>query len=52
MIIPDIRPSEEEIMISPDDIAKLSLFILQQNADKVESHVKNGLCHITLHYYH
>jgi xanthine permease XanP len=52
MVIPNIKPSEEEIMISPEGIARLSLFLIHENADKVESYVKNGLCHIRLHYNH
>jgi len=52
MVIPAIKPLEEEILISPEGIAKLSLFLIHENADKVEPHVKNGLCHIRLHYNH
>jgi len=52
MVITDIKPSEEEIMISPEGIAKLSLFLVHENADRVESHEKNGFCHIKLHYIH
>jgi len=52
MVIPQSRPSEEDILASPDGLAQLSLFLIQQSADKVESHHKNGLCHIKLHYNH
>lgn len=52
MVIPKSRPSEEDILESPDGLAQLSLFLIQQNTDKVESHEKNGLCHIKLHYNH
>ncbi len=52
MVIPDVKPSEEEIMISPEGLAKLSLFLIHENADRVESHVKNGQCRILLHYNH
>jgi NCS2 family nucleobase:cation symporter-2 len=52
MIIPDREPSEDEVMASSAGMAKLSLFFIHQNADKVESHVKNGLCRLRLHYTH
>ncbi len=52
MIIPDREPTEDEVLQSLTGMAKLSLFFIRQNADKVESHVKNGLCHIRLHYVH
>ena len=52
MVIPDVKPSEEEIMISPEGLAKLSLFLIHENADRVESHTKNGQCRILLHYNH
>ena len=52
MVIPDVKPSEEEIMISPEGLAKLSLFLIHENADRVESHMKNGQCRIRLHYNH
>ena len=52
MVIPDVKPSEEEIMISSEGLAKLSLFLIHENADRVESHMKNGQCRIRLHYNH
>ena len=52
MIIPTTRPTEEDILESPDGLARLSLFLIRQNADKVESMVRNSLCLIRLHYNH
>lgn len=52
MIIPADRPSEEDILTTPDGLARLSLFLIRQHTDKMESHFKNGLCYIKLHYNH
>ena len=52
MVFPDIKPSEEEILISPEGNVKLSLFLVHWYADKVDSHCKNGLCRIKLHFNH
>jgi xanthine permease XanP len=52
MVIPVFRPSEEDILTSSDGLAQLSLFLIRQNSDKVESLVKNGLCYIRLHFNH
>ncbi|MEE9913747.1 MAG: purine/pyrimidine permease [Deltaproteobacteria bacterium] len=52
MVFTDVKPTEDEVLASPDGVTRLSLFLIHENADKVESHVKNGLCHIKLHYTH
>jgi xanthine permease XanP len=52
MVFPDTKPSEEEILTSPDGLVKLSGFLIRMNADKVESDLKDGLCRIRLHYNH
>jgi xanthine permease XanP len=52
LVFPDIKTLEEELLTSPEGNAKLSLFLIRWYADKVESHVKNGRCHIRLHYNH
>lgn len=52
MAFPDTKPSEEEILLSPEGMAKLSLFLVHWNADKADSQLKNGLCHIKLHFDH
>jgi len=49
---PEGMPTEEEILASPEGIAKLSMFIIRRNADRLESDIKEGLCHIRLHYNH
>ncbi len=52
MVFTDVKPSEEEIIHSPEGIAKLSLYLIHKNADRVESFAENGHCHIKLHYNH
>lgn len=52
MVFTDVKPTEEEVLLSPEGVSRLSLFLIHENADKVESRVKNGLCHIRLHYNH
>ncbi len=52
MLFTDTKPSEEEILSSPLGTAGLSLFLIRRNADRVESSVKKGLCHINLHFNH
>jgi NCS2 family nucleobase:cation symporter-2 len=52
MTFPDKRPSEEEILESPENLIKLSGFIIRMNADKVESETKGDICRIKLHYNH
>ena len=52
LAFPDMKPSEEEILLSPEGHAKLSLFLIRWYADKVDLHTKDGLCRIRLHYNH
>ncbi|MHB8910185.1 MAG: uracil-xanthine permease family protein [Syntrophales bacterium] len=49
---PEGIPGEEEILTSPEGIAKLSKFLIRRNADRVESDIKDGLCRIRMHYNH
>jgi xanthine permease XanP len=52
IVFPDTKPSEEDILTSPDGLVRLSEFLIRMDADSVESDVKNGLCRIRLHYNH
>jgi xanthine permease XanP len=52
LVFPDGKPSEEEILSSPEGSVKLSSFLIRRYADKADSHMKNGLCRIRLHYNH
>ena len=52
MPFPDSSPSGEEMLASPDSLARMSGFIVRRHTDKVESGEKDGLCRIRLHYIH
>jgi xanthine permease XanP len=52
MIFPDTKPSEEEILASPESLHKLSGYLIRMNSDKVESVVKDGVCRIKMHFNH
>ena len=52
IVLTDLKPVGKDLLTSSDEMAKLSSFLIHLSADKVESHVKNGVCHIKLHYNH
>lgn len=52
MVFTEVKPSDDEIIHSPEGIAKLSLYLIHKNADRVVSRTKDGVCHILLHYNH
>lgn len=52
MAFPATRPTEEEILETPDGIAKLSGYLIRMGADRMTSDEKDGQCRIMLHYSH
>lgn len=52
MPFPNTSPSGEEMLASPDSIARMSGFIVRKRTDRVESDEKGGIARIRLHYIH
>ncbi|MDD5475814.1 MAG: solute carrier family 23 protein [Syntrophales bacterium] len=52
LVFPETRPSDEELLESPENLARLSGFIIRMNTDRVEWDLKDGLCRVRLHYDH
>lgn len=52
LVIPPTQPSAEDIRALPQGPLMLSGFLIRQIADQVDTEIKEGLCHIRLHYDH
>lgn len=52
LVFPCARPSAEELLACPENLRKLSGFLIRMHADRVDSDVKDGVCHVRLHYNH
>jgi xanthine permease XanP len=52
MNLPEERPSEDELLKGDHAFIRLSGFLIRSQVDKVKSSVKDGKCHILLHFDH